>query len=352
MGTYNGKFFLEDDPHHGDQCRKEYLQSVLNFIDKKFKESVTMRDEFMSIEHFPENQEFYRCEYLKMIGSPVLNSPDTIPAVKEEKIGSDDFCTMYRVQVEVLHDFWFYGILSVPHEREHMPLVIAQHGGWGIPELCCDMAGTNNYSNFTKRALERGMAVFAPQLLLWCFDTETGENRVSVDIPFSRGNIDNKLKQLGLSVTGLEIFCIRRCIDYLSSLNFVDENRIGMMGLSYGGYFSLYTAAADTRIKSIYAAGFFNDRTKVCFTDWIYKNSAFTFQDAQVAGLCAPRRLRIDIGKQDPVFDYSFATAEGNKAREYYKVLNAEKEFYFNYWNGGHHFDENGDGFEFFFDGI
>jgi len=352
MGMYNGKTFLEDDAHKGDCFRREYLESVLGFIDRKYEESYAARDSFMSPSAFSENPEFYRGEYMKMIGSPVEEYPKGIPAARKEKIGADDFGEMYRLQLEVLPGFWFYGILSVPHEILKAPLVIAQHGGWGIPELCCDMSGSNNYSNFTKRALERGMVVFAPQLLLWCFNKETGESFVSVDIQFDRKEIDRKLKHLGLTLTGLEVFCIRRSIDYLTALDFVDPCRIGMMGLSYGGYFALYTTAADTRIKSVYAAGFFNDRTKSAFNDWMYQGSAMTFLDAEVAALCAPRALLIDIGKEDSVFDYSFAPNEGEKVRAYYKALNAEKNFRFNYWKGGHKFDSSGEGFDFFFRNI
>ena len=68
-----------------------------------------------------------------------------------------------------------------------------------------------------------------------------------------------------------------------------------MMGLSYGGYFSLMTAAADKRIKSIYAAGFFNDRSKICFDDWKYNDSLNTFCDAEIAALCAPRPAEEDL---------------------------------------------------------
>ena len=33
-----------------------------------------------------------------------------------------------------------------------------------------------------------------------------------------------------------------------------------MVGISYGAYFSLMTAACDTRIKAVYSSCFFNDR--------------------------------------------------------------------------------------------
>ena len=125
-----------------------------------------------------------------------------------------------------------------------------------------------------------------------------------------------------------------------------------MMGLSYGGYFSLHTAAADTRIKSIYAAAFFNDRTKIGFGDWKYNNAANTFLDAEVAALCAPRRLQIDVGKNDQVFDFLPSIEEGKRAAEYYEYFNSANNFKYNLWDGAHRFDSTCEGFDFFFDGI
>ena len=124
------------------------------------------------------------------------------------------------------------------------------------------------------------------------------------------------------------------------------------MGLSYGGYFSLLTAASDERIKSVYAAGFFNDRTKIAFGDWMYHNSANTFCDAEIAALCAPRRLQIDVGKTDGVFDYKSSIAEAERASSYYDKFGAGEEFRFTLWDGGHRFDSSDEGFRFFFDKI
>lgn len=350
MVKYKGKAIFEGDISKGNQCRKEYLESIERFIENKYAESLKTRDSYM--ENIGEKQEGYRSQFLKMIGEPVSPYPDDIPKAKSQHIGKDDMCDIYHLQIEVMPEFWFFGIYMVPFNAEKAPLVIAQHGGGSTPEICSEFFGESNYGYFTKRALERGMAVFVPQLLLWKFDIETGEKKLEIDIPFNRTVINNKLRHVGLSITGIEVYCIRRSIDYLSSLDYIDKNRIGMMGLSYGGYFSLYTAAADKRIKSIYAAGFFNDRSKICFGDWAYDNAANKFFDAEVTALCAPRRLLIDVGIDDPVFDYSNSIKESERAERYYSCFNASQNFRFNLWKGGHRFDESGEGFKFFFDGI
>lgn len=347
---YHGKAVYECDLSAGNICRKEYLDSINRFIEHRYSQSYEVRSDFM--ENIVEQQEDYRERYLEMIGQPVHPYPGQIPSAEMRHMGKDDFCDVYQLQIEVMPDFKFFGIFMVPFHAQKAPLVIAQHGGGSLPEICSDFLGESNYSFFTKRALERGMAVFAPQLLLWKFDADNGEKKVDTGIAYDRGKIDSKLKQIGISITGLEVFCIRRSIDYLHCLEFIDPNRTGMMGLSYGGYFSLHTAAADKRIKSIYAAASFHDRTKISFGDWKYHNAANTFCDGEIAALCAPRRLQVDVGKSDGVFDYTHSVAEARRASRYYEAFGASECFRFHLWDGGHRFDETGAGFDFFFDGI
>lgn len=350
MPVYNGKTIFECSIDGGNIYRQEYVDSVKKFIDNKLAEGPEKRSKFMK--DIVLKQEDYRNQYIDMIGSPVSAYPENIPDAKMEFVGKDDFCDVYYLQIETMPDFKFFGLFMIPHGIKRAPLVIAQHGGGSMPEICSDFLGTSNYGHFTKRALEKGMVVFAPQLLLWDFDIDTGEKKTDINISYDRSEFDNKLKHIGLSVTGLEVFCIRRSIDYINSLEYIDNERIGMMGLSYGGYFSLHTAAADKRIKSIYAAGFYNDRAKVAFNGWKYKNAINMFCDAEVAALCAPRRLQLDVGKSDPVFDYKSSVEEGNRAADYYALFNASDNFCFNLWDGGHRFDESEKGFEFFFEGI
>lgn len=346
--TFNGKKFYTCPVSDGDEYRKNYLDSIKRFIDGELASAEETRRAFCPPEAMAKSRDEYREKYLSMIGSPEY--PQNAPVGEMKYVGEDDFCKIYRVSIEVIDGFFFYGMLMLPHGSHRAPLVIAQHGGGGTPEKCSDMWGENNYGFFVKRALERGFVVFAPQILVWTFEVPDENGKPPMGVPYGhRRDYDRALKRLGLSLTGLEVFCIRRSIDYLSTLDCVDTERIGMMGLSYGGYFTLHTMAADTRIKAGYAAGFFNDRRFECFFDWGYQNSANTFQDAEVAGLCAPRRLIVDVGKEDVVFGYKTSIGEADRAREYYRAAAAEERFTFNLWEGGHRFDASGVGFDAFF---
>ena len=348
---YKGKKLYHGDVHDGDRYRQEYFDSISRLIEKKFAEKETVRNNFMTPEKLMADPEFFRNEYLKMIGFPFDLMSDTIPSVDTEYVGEDDMSKLYRLSVEVCDDFKFYGVLMIPRGISgKASLVIAQHGGGGTPETCSDMYKENNYNYFTKRALERGYVVFAPSLMLWTFGVDTGENFAKFDVPSDRHGNDKKLKQIGYSMTGLEVFCIMRCIDYLCTLDYVNSEKIGMLGLSYGGYFSLHTAAADTRIISAYDAGSFNDRSKTAFVDWSYTGAAEKFFDAEVAALIAPRRLRIDVGKEDMVFDYRTSINEAKRIEKYYEAYGAKDNYVYDLHEGGHRFDENLSGFEYFFE--
>ena len=80
----------------------------------------------------------------------------------------------------------------------------------------------------------------------------------------------------------------------------------------------------------------FNDRNVYSWHDWCYKGSANTFQDAEVAALCAPRKLFVSLGRADAVFDYRWAIAEAERAKKYFAACGCPESFVFDLWDGGH----------------
>ena len=342
--------FYKETEDLGYPYRKAYVDSIHRFIKKSHAKATQTREKLYSSEEFLENQEKYREKYLEMLGIP--KKQEGYPKVKKEYVGQDELCLIYRLSIETMEDFFFYGMLFLPHGANNAPLVIAQHGGGGSPEFCSDMLGENNYKFFTKRALLHGIAVFAPQILVWGFGGNTGEKLPDYKIDYNRARIDSDLKMVGESITGLEIFNIMRSLDYLCGLPEINPHKIGMMGVSYGGFFSLYTAAADPRIKAVYSGAAFNDKTQVNFIDWTWKNSAHSFLDAEVAALCIPRKVVIDVGREDKVFDYAPSQSEAKRAQLYYKNAGATSSFVYNLWDGGHTFDAESNGFECFFKSV
>ena len=330
-----------------DNCRAAYKDGIDAYIKRLAEESYAKRDTFMPTENFLENIENYRTEYIKMLGLDHINS-DGAPDSTITKLGEDEDAVIYRVTVYITREIPQFGLLFVPHGIKQAPLVIVQHGGGGTPELCSDMNGKNNYNHIVRRVLKRGFIVYAPQLLIW----NSGESLPTAPghpIPYNRGAVDKNLKHYGLSITALEIKGIMNAITFLSELPFVERENIAMTGISYGGYFSLYTMAADTRIKAGFSNAIFNDRNIYSRADWCYLNSANTFHDAEVAALCAPRKLYVAVGKADTVQDYQAAIPEAERVSKYFTAASAPQNFVFDLWEGGHTVPDTDEGFDFIF---
>jgi dienelactone hydrolase len=161
--------------------------------------------------------------------------------------------------------------------------------------------------------------------------------------------MDARLKQLGGSITALEIYQLQRCLDALVTRPEVDPQRIGMVGLSYGGFYTLFTAAVETRIRAALSSCFLNDRTRYAGPDWTWNGAALTFFDAEIAALVCPRALYIEAGDQDELFAVDSARLEAQRAASYYQRLGCPDRFDFKAFPGGHELDPADEGMRFLF---
>jgi predicted esterase len=340
------KTSLTVDPSTANPYRKAYLDGIERCIKGLNREAQIHRRGNMDV----SRQEHNRSVLKSLLGMALFeNAPTSDPILTEA--GETDLAKLYHLTVFVTPEIPFYALLQIPKgAKSPLPLIVAQHGGGGTPELCSDLCGKNNYNGMVRRCLQRGAAVLAPQLLLWSLnETETMRGH---DIPFDRTVIDSYLRSFGSTITGLEITGISRCLDYVSSRTDIDSERIGMVGLSYGGYFTLHTMAVEQRIKAGYSAGAFNSRDAHCLSDWCYPGAAYQLQDAEIASLCAPRKLYLQVGMEDTVFDYRNAIAEAEQAKDYYRQLGAEENIRFDVWPGGHTLSNHDLGFDFLFSSL
>lgn len=327
--------------------RAGYLDSVCGYLKEKQQKAAAARASFITPTSLAADPEAYRRAFYAMLGAPLTEYESLretpVTCAEDTFVADDGFCEIRRMRLAVLGDFCVYGILFLPHERaSDAPFILSQHGGAGTPEVCSDFFGDNNYNHQTRRLLARGAVVFAPQLLLWNVDM-FGD-------PYDRHQIDIALKQVGSSITALEVFAIMRCIDYFVTQPYVDPDRIGMAGLSYGGFFTTMTAAADTRIKSAYASCSFVDAIQFnSFTDWTWKNSANTFLEAEIAALAAPRYICFDAGDRDDLFGSDSSKAEFERLKSFFAAQNAEDHIYLKTFDGTHEMDPADDCMEFLF---
>lgn len=344
-----------ESPENAAPTRQLYADGLQNAVNLLRADAATRRQAWISPARLAADPERYRAAYEEMLGIPACRRVfgTGAPTVTETPVGEDALCTVARPVFTLAPGVCFTGLLLRPRKPAvPMPLVITQHGGGGTPELCSDMVGPNNYNHMVRRVLARGATAFAPQLLLWNCGAQTTPNIPHFDPSYDRNTVNRSLMQCGVSIVGFEIYAISRALDYLLAHEPVRPDRCGMIGISYGGYYTLLAMAAEPRITAGYSAAIFNDRLRYNWDDMVWRDSAAHFLDAEVAGLCAPRRLWIEVGKADPVFDWTSIPAVFEAAQPYFDAQGVPDAIHLNLWDGGHTVSSADEGLDFLFAGL
>lgn len=309
--------------------KEKYVEDIEKIIEKRQKEAEYIRKEY--VKDIFSNQEKYRRDFKKMLGWPLVDyHTDELPKTDIELLSKEDGYEIYRMKIEVVEDLHMTGLFFKSEGEDKKPLVLVQHGGLGTPELISGFYGdTSNYNDMLQRVRKNGVHIFAMQLLLWNDD---------YDVEFDRNSLDARLKRVGSSITALEIFGLMRVMDYFEKQDYISS--FGMVGLSYGGFYTLFTTAIDTRIKSAISCSFFNKRDIISWSDWVWFESAFKFDDTEVACLVYPRKLHIAIGDNDDLFDYKYGVESFEKIKEMCEKVGIEW-LTFELFNGTHEFFKN-----------
>lgn len=319
-----------EDMKAANDCRRDYLDSVRKLICKKLDDCADLRlGRAPFIINRPDDA---RKEYFEMLGWPMSEPVRQPLSVERQLLKEENGVNLWRMKFEIFEDFYFYGTFF-EHVGQKLPFVMVQHGYGGTSEQCSGLfeIGSSIYNNMVQRVASKKVHAFAPQLLMWFPDR--------YDIDHERVVLDAKLKQVGGSITALEIYCLRCCLSYFESLEYVDNEKMGMVGLSYGGYFTLYTMASDLRLKTCLSVCYFNDRTKFIFPDWTWKDAAKRFLDSEVALLCYPRRLWIALGGRDDTIKADTGAAEYERLKRELELANADSSWLsFSIFDGEHEF--------------
>jgi pimeloyl-ACP methyl ester carboxylesterase len=102
-------------------------------------------------------------------------------------------------------------------------------------------------SAFAIDMVEAGFVAFAADYL------RDGERIKPGRRPYDTSDFYNQFPDW--SIHGKDAWDTMRAIDYLQTLDFIDPHNIGMVGHSYGGHSTLFTAALEPRIKAAWANG-------------------------------------------------------------------------------------------------
>lgn len=243
----------------------------------------------------------------------------------------------YEVTLDVRPDVFAWGYLLLPKDLrrgEKRPLVVAHHGGNGVP---ADLLDENNrtYNALAVRLVERGFIVFAPHFP-WRADSA---HRV----------IQRKANPLGLSLFSVIFTQHERMLDWLSASPWVDPSRIGFYGLSWGGKVAVRAPAVFEQYRVSVCSGDFNEWIwKNATTDWPNSymfvpeyemfdfNLGLTFGYAEMAAMIAPRAFMVERGHKDGVGTDEWVAFEYAKVNRLYDQLGIPDRTRIEYFNGGH----------------
>jgi len=250
--------------------------------------------------------------------------------------------TGYEVVLDVYPDVFCWGTLLVPKNLksgERRPVVVCQHGLEGIPADVInedrESAAWPVYKGFAAALADRGFVVYAPH-------------------NFYRGGNEFRLLQrmahpLKTTLFGLTTAQHGRHLEWLSGLPFVDGNRIGFYGLSYGGNTAMRVPAILQQYACVICSGDFNE--------WVYKNTTtdalpsmiyhnvwevfewnlgHTFNHSDLAGLIAPRPFMVERGHDDGVAIDEWVASEYARVRRLYAKLRIPDATEIEFFNGPH----------------
>lgn len=335
----------QEDSKTASPYRQGMLSDMDKFLSIHTERAKLQREKFITPELLVKQQASYREQLVQMLGFPLNANLPRGKRVEQTLVKEDEWATYYRMKIEIFPDFFAYGILAKNKKAEKCPFVLAQHGGDGTAEIVNGwILNSANYNHMVQRVLRKGASVFSTQLYLWSVPYY-GDS-------YDRGNYNAKFRALGGSITAFEVEILRRVLDYFELQPYVESEKIGMIGLSYGGMYTMMTSAIDTRIQVAYSSCFFNNREKWLWQDWSYRDMFSLFNDADICGLIAPRALFVEIGDKDPVCQVLNIGQEHVRLKEYYAAFGKGDMCQFRVFNGEHELCSTDEGIDFLMENL
>jgi dienelactone hydrolase len=254
---------------------------------------------------------------------PVTRKPFVIEGIKGEWL---------EIPLGALTAQAFFALPEQRDQKSKVPLIIVQHGIGSTPETPFRGGGYNEYA---KELLKAGYAVLVPM------------NLMSVE---RRNRIERLCRLADLSLPGIELVRMQYLLDEALLHPEIDEEKVGMWGVSLGGMATMFWMPLEPRIKAGVVSAWFNHRLNKmvvpderysCFLETKEDHAFFTgwlteFSDHDAVSLICPRPLLIQHGKADGIAYWPQVIDEFNKAKIHYEKLKIEDRIQIDIHEGGH----------------
>ncbi|NND05503.1 MAG: hypothetical protein HKN87_03905, partial [Saprospiraceae bacterium] len=282
------------------------------------------------------SQEVFRTSLWEVLGR--IPTPTEKITPRARLIDQNEKWFRYEVVLDVYPGVFAWGLLTIPtdtREGDRLPVVVCQHGLEGLPK---DVVTTDTtdpkfrpYQGFATSLAEQGFITFAPH------NPYRGGDRFRI--------LQRIANPLGYSLFSIIIAQHEVILAWLQELPFVDAERIGFYGLSYGGKSAMRIPAVLDGYALSICSGDFNEwirknvSTSLPYSYMFYGeyempewNLGRTFNYAEMAALIAPRPFMIEFGYYDGIGRSDWVNYEFGKVRRYYDLNGwqdrLDKEFF------------------------
>jgi dienelactone hydrolase len=283
-----------------------------------------------------------RARLIELLGA----TPAAPPPLAPERVDRVDLGDVIREKVTYAVEAGerVPAYVFLPKAAGRHPAVLCHHQHAGQYEVGKDGPaglGSTEDQHYAIELARRGYVTIAPDALVF------GE-RQDTQGKLKGGNYERfeALHRIteGKSLQGKYVWDARRALDYLETRPEVDAARIGMIGHSLGGQETLFTTAADTRIKAaVSSCGFGSLRTLQ--RDRILHNFALFVPGLAAHGdygallaLVAPRPFLVAARTDDPIFPVDGIEETVAIAKRTYAAAGAEDKLGTFYEPGPHQF--------------
>lgn len=287
---------------------------------------------------YTKNIETYRQRFWNDIIGP-LPALDMAPNPRTRLLYDEPTLTAYEVMLDVYDDVFAYGILIVPkriRKGQKRPVVVCQHGLEGRAQSIVDPDGPRHpYRKYAYDLAKEGFVTYAPQ------NPYIGKDDFRV--------LQRKANPLKLSLFSFIVRQHEQTLKWLATLPYVDPERIGFYGISYGGKTAMRVPALlDQYCLSICSAD---------YNEWIWKNASTqhrysyvftgeyemfefnmgnTFNYAEMSRLICPRPFMVERGHHDGVAPDEWVAYEYAKTYRHYALQGLADKTEIEYFNGPH----------------
>jgi hypothetical protein len=271
-------------------------------------------------------------QFKQLLGAFPKASPLNVEVT--ESVAVENF-QRKRVLIDLEPGFSVPCFVTVPkklRKGSRLPAVLCLHGhGGGKRDMLGLDLGRPGLPDYVEpyamalHAARRGYITISPDFLAFgerVSGNPFGPKQDPCPIEFAWGQM------AGVLPTNINVWTVKRCIDYLKTLPQVDGRRIAAMGHSFGGYMTTVATAVEPRIKAAVISGFmftmeaYHGHTWSCGSQVI--NNLLHYGDlSDIACTLAPRPTLVITGKYDCVTPFPFAAAAFKKIEKAFTLAGA-----------------------------